>query len=208
MISLFYLCCVKGDFTPWGRGAWRRGDGGASDRVHSFFTFCSQQQHSCDFSHDNCIRLTAPVVVFAFRNIDGDIEEGEQNFLKRKFSLSSVKFLTEQLEAMRMSGPALLVTKEDKKVTWTHFEMEPSAILWTRCSSEPGIWSHPGLWQHNTGLDSGRRTHRRMNSHWKCLQSVCLIWKLNWTTIFRGKFPFPSTTKYYQVHHWDSNIKL
>ena len=84
------------------------------------FTFCSQQQHSCDFSHDNCIRLTAPVVVFAFRNIDGDIEEGEQNFLKRKFSLSSVKFLTEQLEAMRMSGPALLVTKEDKKVIYGH----------------------------------------------------------------------------------------
>ena len=135
------------------------------------------------------------MVVFAFRNIDGDIEEGEQNFLKRKFSLSSVKFLTEQLEAMRMSGPALLVTKEDKKVICTHFEMEPSAILWTRCSSEPGIWSHPGLWQHNTGLDSGRRTHRRMNSHWKCLQSVCLIRKLNWTTIFHGKFPFPSTIK-------------
>ena len=60
------------------------------------------------------------MVVFAFRNIDGDIEEGEQNFLKRKFSLLSVKFLTEQLEAMRMSGPALLVTKEDKKVIYGH----------------------------------------------------------------------------------------
>ena len=83
-----------------------------------FLLFFSQQQHSCDFSHDNCIRLTAPVVVFAFRNIDGDIEEGEQKFLKRKFSLSSLKFLTEQLEAMRMSGPALLVTKEDKKVIY------------------------------------------------------------------------------------------
>ena len=55
--------------------------------IHFFTFFFQQQQYSCDFSHDNCIRLTAPVVVFAFRNIDGDIEEGEQNVLKRKFSL-------------------------------------------------------------------------------------------------------------------------
>ena len=80
---------------------------------------------------------------------------------------------------MRMSGPALLVTKEDKKVTWTHFEMEPSAILWTRCSSEPGIWSHPGLWQHNTGLDSGRRTHRRMKILIENVYKV-FVWFGNW----------------------------
>ena len=49
--------------------------------IHFFYFL-----HSSDFSHGNCIRLTAPVVVFAFRNIDGDIEEGEQNVLKRKFS--------------------------------------------------------------------------------------------------------------------------
>ena len=56
---------------------------------------------------------STPVIVFAFRNIDGDIDEGSALLPSQR----GLMFLVSgTMKSMREAGPCLIATKENQKV--------------------------------------------------------------------------------------------